>query len=134
MLVKLARIAAVRPRRELPTNKEFSRFSTVRFHLAFGNIAVRRYRVVGTKDVPFSPLIQGVVDRFRHGQQRLLPPQKLLPQLGKYRDGLRSAQGETLLFRKILGLSLHTRNRAPINFTASPAISGATLSASMIFL
>jgi hypothetical protein len=76
VLVKLARIVAVRPPRELPTNKEFLRFSTTRF-ISRSETSLS----IGTAP----SLIQGVVDRFRHGmlrQQLLFPPQQLLPQLG----------------------------------------------------
>jgi hypothetical protein len=74
-VVRLAKIAADRPPRAFPTNKEFFRFKTTRFisrSLTFLSIGPRRR----TEDVQLLPLLEKVVHGLSHGMfgQRLLFP------------------------------------------------------------
>jgi hypothetical protein len=71
VLVRLARIAAVRPSRGLPTNKEFFLFNTTRF-ISRSHIVIEGHRAVRGENVQLRPVIQGVGHGIGHGMLREL--------------------------------------------------------------
>jgi hypothetical protein len=80
----LARMAAVRPLRALPTKSEFYRLSTMRF-ISHSDVVVDGCRAISREDVQLLPLSQGIVDRFgqalgsTHLQAHLHTPLSDLP-------------------------------------------------------
>src|SRR5271165_2061496 len=70
LLVKLAKIAAVRPPRGLPTNKEFLRLSTTRFISRSLHIVIDGHGAISQEHVQRLPLAERVVHCFGHGMLR----------------------------------------------------------------
>ena len=116
VLVRLARIAAVRPPRALPTNKAVLAIENHPLHLAFRDVVVDADRAVGAEHVQFRPLAQSVVHRLGHGmlgQQLLFPLEKLLAQFGQHRHRLLLAQLRAApSTESIPGLPFHRIERA----------------------